>query len=242
MASIRGRVVDVTGASIARAAVRLLRAENAEPTGTTQTDGNGDFALASVSGGSYILLTSSPGFSQYAKGVQIESAAALDLGSIPLPFGLINGDTVCSSPCEIPAPPPIRVLTVCEALGRRDSLAYQPAVIVGIFKSGMDETLRLDCPSQLISGDVGWPASIGLTHAMQPPDNLAAEVEQKRQEILKAAPPEAPLRPERVIGLYGVFVSLAGLTDSKCCAAPVQTSLPPARLFGIDETDLRVIR
>lgn len=106
----------------------------------------------------------------------------------------------------------------------------------------MDETLRLDCPIELVSGDVGWPSSIGLNKVDSPPENLRDQIEAKRQQILKAAPPNAPLRPERVVGLYGQFVALAGLAATKCCSSQVQTSLPPARLFGMHETDLRVIR
>jgi hypothetical protein len=74
------------------------------------------------------------------------------------------------------------------------------------------------------------------------PDELRGEVEKKRQQILASAPPEAPLRPERVVGLYGVFNSLTGLSVSPCCGAAVETTFPAARLFGIGETDLRVIR
>ncbi len=241
MATIRGRVVDPQGASIGGASVRLLHPENPEPMTLAQSDGHGNFVLRDVPAGSYIVLTSSAGFRQRANGVRVESVAA-DLSAIELPLGLISGDVVCSLPCEIPPPPPIPVLTVCEAFDRRDPLSYQRVVIVGIFKSGMDETLRLDCPTQLASGDVGWPSAIGLTRPSQPPESLRDEIEKKRQEVIKSSPPEAPLRPERVVGLYGVFVSLAGLTAQPCCKAPIETVLPPARLFGMGATDLRVIR
>jgi hypothetical protein len=105
----------------------------------------------------------------------------------------------------------------------------------------MDETLRLDCPTQLVAGEVGWPSSIGLTRPSMPPDALRDKIEQKRQEILKSGPPGAQPRPERVIALYGKFAIPAGLTNAPCCSAAVETVLPPARLFGAAEKDLRVI-
>jgi hypothetical protein len=131
---------------------------------------------------------------------------------------------------------------VCEALENRESISYQRVVIVGIFKSGMDETLRLDCSAQLVTGEVGWPSSIGLTRPSMPPESLRDEVEKKRAEVLKSGPPGAQPRPERVVGLYGIFISLDGLTKAPCCSATVETVLPPARLFGLSEKDFRVIR
>jgi hypothetical protein len=103
-------------------------------------------------------------------------------------------------------------------------------------------SLRLDCPFQLVTGEVGWPSSIGLTRPSQAPDALREEVEKKRQEVLKSGPPGAQPRPERVVGLYGIFVAPAGLASAPCCSAAVETTLPPARLFGVAEKDLRVIR
>ena len=153
----------------------------------------------------------------------------VDVGFLPLP--MLVGSRAAA-----------RVVTVCEAFGNRLALSGKLVVIVGIFKSGMDETLRLDCPFQLVSGDVGWPSAIGLTNPLPPPEALRAEIEKKRQEVIKSSPPEAPLRPERVVGLYGKFVSLAGLKTESCCKAPVETVLPPARLFGLSEIDRRVIR
>jgi hypothetical protein len=156
-------------------------------------------------------------------GVCAESAATVTCGS--------------ADDCALRIP----VLSVREALETGPSSCPWRVVIVGIFKSGTDETLRLDCPFQLLTGEVGWPSSIGLTRPSNPPDVLRDKVETKRQEILKSGPPGAQPRPERVVGLYGYFRFLTGLTSAPCCSAPVETVLPPARLFGINEKDLRVI-
>jgi len=217
-------VANIRGAAPAGEIARLAAIDGSTQSITTKAGRNGAFEFPNVSAGWYIIA----------------------LGNVARAILVVQGgvDAGAFKPLSAPRATQgtVPVLTVCEALARRDSLSYQRLVIIGIFKSGMDETLRLDCPTQLMSGELGWPSSIGLTRPSQPPDNLRAQVERKRQEIIKSSPPEAPLRPERVVGLYGMFVSLAGLTAAPCCSAAVETVLPPARLFGIAETDLSVIR
>jgi hypothetical protein len=203
-----------------------------------KTGRTGEFEFLDVAPGWYILSIFLSGLRDAVKAVHVEDAP-VDTGAFRLPIGLITEGLIVGRP---PRPPPIRVLTVCEALESRDTIAYRSVVIVGIFKSGMDDTLRLDCPFQLVTGEVGWPSSIGLTAPTNPPDSLRNEFEKKRAEVLKSGPPGAQPRPERVIGLYGIFVAPVGLTSAPCCRAPVETTIPPARLFGIAEKDLRVIR
>ena len=219
MASIQGKAP-------AGASVRLFRPEGGAAMIATP-DARGEFGFPNLMPGWYMLSSSAPGRLETVKAVHLEGSAAVEFDR-GAPVRRIQGSTP--------------ILTVCEALDQRDSLEHRPAVIVGIYKSGMDETLRLDCPFELTAGGIGFPASIGLTHTSQAPDQFRDQVEKKRQEILASAPPAAPLRPERVVGLYGRFVSLAGLAKAKCCSSPVETVLPPARLFGINDTDLRVIR
>jgi hypothetical protein len=137
---------------------------------------------------------------------------------------------------------PASVLTVCEALNGLDRFNLDTVVIVGIFKSGMDETLRQDCPNQLLSGEVAWPNSIGLTTAANPPERFTKEIEKKRAQLIASYPREAKPRSERVVGLYGRLASPSGLTSVPCCRGSVETTIPPARLFGLAERDLRVIR
>lgn len=137
---------------------------------------------------------------------------------------------------------PVSVLTVCEALNGLDRVNLDTVVIVGIFKSGMDETLRQDCPNQLVTGEVAWPNSIGLTNPANPPDRFTKEIEKKRAELISGYPTEAKPRPERVVGLYGRLASPMGLTSVPCCRGSVETTIPPARLFGLAERDQRVIR
>lgn len=201
---------------------------------------NGKSEFRNASAGWHVISATVPGFREVAKAVH----DSLDNATLAPPI-----DETSPPPFFYPGVrwsdpllDPIRVLTVCEALENREVIHHRRVVIVGIFKSGMDETLRLDCPEQLVSGDVGWPSAVGLTRPSEPPEALRDEIEKKRQEVIKSSPPEAPLRAERVVGLYGYFVSVAGLTAAACCKAPIETVLPPARLFGLGETDFRVIR
>jgi hypothetical protein len=210
----------------AGAIIRLLRPDGSQPMSAT-AGRRGEVIFSNLAEGPYILSASLRGFRETVKAVQVQGATTVEFTLPP------------TRPTERFFTP---ILTVCEALDQRDSLTSQLVVIVGVFKSGMDETLRLDCPTQLVSGEVDWPSSIGLTNVAPPSEIFRDPVEKKRQEILATALPEAPPRPERVVGFEGRFVSLAGLSSAKCCSAAAETSLPPARLFGVNERDLRVIR
>jgi hypothetical protein len=229
MATVRGTVFDGY-AVVEGAVIRLLRGDGTAQPASTLQGHLSDFEFQDVSPGQYILSVATPGFAEIVKGVHVEKDASVNLGGVELS---IREEAGAGSP---------RVLTVCDALKARKAINYRPAIIVGVFKSGMDETLRLDCPTQLVTGEVGWPSSIGLTRPSQPPDLLRDKVEQKRQEILKSGPPGAHPRPERVVGLYGIFVAPSGLAEARCCRAAIETVIPPARLFGVGEKDLRVIR
>lgn len=217
----------IRGTTAAGASVRVAPVDGSSESIGNKADAAGKFAFPKVPAGWYILSASIPG-SEIAQAVRVDSE--LDIGPLNFP----NAPRSAQSG--------ISVLTVCEALENRDTIGYQRVVIVGIFKSGMDETLRLDCPFQLVTGEVGWPSSIGLTRPSMPPDSLGEAVEKKRAEVLKTGQPGAQPRPERVVGLYGIFVAPVGLAGALCCRAAVETTFPPARLFGVAEKDLRVIR
>src|SRR5580658_8559027 len=100
----------------------------------------GKFEFPSVSAGWYILSASAFG-SEIVKAVHVD--ASVDIGPLDIPVGSMSVQD--SHP----------VLTVCEALENREELNHQRVLIVGIFKSGVDETLRLDCPFQVVSGEIG---------------------------------------------------------------------------------------
>lgn len=255
MASVRGAVrTSILDRPIEPLLVGIARLAPVD-SGTAPVDvgvSRGGFEFSDVAPGWYILSVFAEGFQETVHAIRVVDGSN-DAGTIDVRFRQCSetASLVCDTWGEIPGLPRSRsvclrdtlVLTVGEAL--KGGLGYpcsHPVVIIGIFKSGMDETLRLDCPTQLVSGDVGWPSAIGLTNPSPPPEALRAEIEKKRQEVLKSSPPEAPLRPERLVGLCGYLVSPAGLTTAACCTAQVETVLPPARLFGVTETDRRVIR
>jgi hypothetical protein len=238
MATVRGTVIDPANAPMGGATVRLAPVDGSGPSKDAESASQGQFEFLDVPPGWYILYFAANGFRETVHAIQIVDGAN-EVGRIDVRiFACSDSPSVCDVPCVRPVP----VLSVCEALEARVGVCAGPVVIVGIFKSGMDDTLRLDCPFQLITGEVGWPSSIGLTRPSQPPDLLRDKVEKKRQEILNGGPPGAQPRPERVVGLYGNLSFPAGLTSAPCCSAAVETALPPARLFGVGEKDLRVIR
>jgi hypothetical protein len=214
-AQIQPNVVDPSGAPIPDVVVTVQRADST-------------WSVVSIE---------APGFREAVHPVPLGRETELE--RIVLELGPSSEGPLTGRP---PRRPRIQVLTVCEALDNRDPLYLTSVVIVGIFKSGLDETLRQDCPNQLVTGDVGWMSAIALTHPADPPESLRAEIEKKRAIVLASGPPGAHPRPERVIALYGRLVSPSGLTSIPCCTAPVEINAAPARLVGLDERDFHVLR
>jgi hypothetical protein len=242
MASVRGTIIDPANAPIGGAKVRLAQVDGSGPSKDAESASQGQFEFLDVPPGWYILYFAANGFRETVHAIHVVDGPN-EVGPIDARIGLCSesaATVTCGSADDCLRRIP--VLSVCEALESGPSSCPWKVVIVGIFKSGMDDTLRLDCPFQLVTGEVGWPSSIGLTRPSQPPELLREEIEKKRQEVLKSGPPGAQPRPERVVGLYGIYRSAAGLTRAPCCSAAVEATLPPARLFGVAEKDLRVIR
>ena len=104
------------------------------------------------------------------------------------------------------------------------------------------ETLRQDCPNQLVTGEVAWPNAIALTNPSEPTVSFRDQIEKKMAELIAGYSAESKPRTERVVGLYGIFVSPSGLALAPCCRGAVETSMAPARLVGVAEHDFRVIR
>jgi hypothetical protein len=212
-AQVRPNVVDPSGAPIPDALVTVQHADST-------------WSVVSIA---------APGFREAVH--PIPAGREAELGRIVLDLGPSSEGPFTGRP---PRRPRIQVLTVCEALDNHDHLYLEylgSVVIVGIFKSGLDETLRQDCPNQLVTGEIGWMSAIALTHPTDPPESLRAEIEKKRANVLAGAPPGA-----RVTAFYGRLVSPSGLTSIACCTAPVEINAAPARLLGLDERDFRVLR
>lgn len=222
--------------------MRLAPIDSARPSIDAASTGQGEFEFLDVPPGWYILYFATSGFRETVRSIHVVDGLN-DVGSMEARIG------ICSESAETVTCGIDDCISLIPVLSVREALETGPrylcpwkVVIVGIFKSGMDETLRLDCPFQLVTGEVGWPSSIGLTRPSRAPDELRDQVEKKRQEVLNSGPPGARPLPERVVGLYGIYKSPPGLIKAPCCSAPVETVIPPARLFGIAEKDLRVIR
>ena len=196
----------IRGSTAPGANVRAAPVDGSAESIAGKADAAGGFEFPIVAAGWYILSASS----------------AFQFPAARCALGRSRADTGTPPISDPSLPPPAfrldpKARTRADRLRHRWQAAtysrYQRVVIVGIFKSGMDETLRMDCPFQLVTGEVGWPSSIGLTAPLPVPDALRDEVEKKRQEVLKSGPPGAQPRPERVVGFYGIFVSPADLSQ-----------------------------
>lgn len=81
---IRGAIVDVTGAAIGRASVRLLKSDS-EMVAQTTADASGKFQLGNVGSDSYVLKAWQRGFRSRRVPVVVRSETeTIDLGDIRL--------------------------------------------------------------------------------------------------------------------------------------------------------------
>ena len=229
---VHGLTFDPIGTKIVSLKAQLHSVERPPFAASVRSDSLGQFRFNEIDPGWYILSAVAAGFRQLAKAIRVDAGKDIDAGQLHLPIEpnpLLKFET--------------HVLTVCEALEGWDRYNMETVVIVGIFKSGMDETLRQDCTRQLKTGEVAWPNAIALSNAATPPDKLRAEIEKKRDQVLAGYPAGAQPRSERVVGLYGRLASLAGLTSVPCCGGSVETTIAPARLLDPSEReDFSVIR
>ena len=221
--------------------VRIVPVDGASAV-DAQIDQRGRFKTTHLSPGWFVLAAESDNW-EIVRGIQIKAGKSSDAGVF---FRRRCGEPhfFCDPPAPLPPdwrPPPVPVTSVCEALGNPNPRRV-PAIIVGIFKSGMDPTLRQDCPNELRSGDVGWLSAIALSGSTEPPDQYRDQIEKKKAEIYASYPAAAKPRPERLVGLYGILIMPGGLTSAPCCHAAAETTFAPGRLIGINEKDFRVIR
>jgi len=87
--SIQGRVVDPTGAVIARAEVVLQGTGSPAAGINTESDRQGKFLLSGVAPGEYEVVISKPGFVPQTKTIAVTQCQTIDLASIALAIGAI---------------------------------------------------------------------------------------------------------------------------------------------------------
>lgn len=240
-AVVHGSIADPTNLA-SQTNLRLIPVDRPEDAVQARIEAKGYFQLANVVPGWY-LLAAGVNYPEKVKALHIEAGQDVDTGEILPGLDFVSAYGVCTHciPNQWYKPPPVQILSVCEALATPESFR-SPVIIVGIFKSGMDQTLRQDCPNELRSGDVGWLSAIALSGSTEPPDQYRDQIEKKKAEIYASYPAAAKPRPERLVGLYGILIMPDGLTSAPCCHAAAETTFAPARLIGINEKDFRVIR
>lgn len=228
---VLGLAQSTTGGAHGRAAsgvsVRLAAVDHSQIQ-DARIDAQGRFRFEGLPPGWYVLAAAKNQSNEIVRAIRIESGKDADLGEL-------------KPGSKAGTQEPVQVMTVCEALAR-PTLPASPVIVVGIFKSGMDQTLRQDCKDELVSGEVAWPDMIALTNSAEAPDSFRPQIDKKKAELFASYPPEAKPRPERLVGLYGILVRPDGFVNKPCCHSAAETDFAPARLFGIGEKDRRVIR
>lgn len=233
--SVHGSIPDYPALRVAETEIRLVPVGESARAQQVNLSDQRSFRFDDVAPGWYIVAAQVDA-PERLKALHVDAGEDVDVGEI-----LPSIECPICDFAKLDPPPPVRVLSVCEALTERRS-SRDPIIIVGIFKSGMDQTLRQDCPNELRSGDVGWLSAIALSGSTEPPDQYRDQIEKKKAEIYASYPPEAKPRTERLVGLYGILIMPDGLTSAPCCRAAAETTFAPARLIGINEKDFRVIR
>lgn len=207
--------------------IRLLPVE-----GEVRSQPGGAFVFRNVEPGSYILWAEQRERAA-VMAIRVDSGRDADVGRISIPARATRSG-------------PVRVVTVCEAIEGHDRYERSEVVLVGIFKSGTEETLRQDCPSQLTTGGIAWmnavalppsPSSASTSPILEQPA-VRKEIEKKRAEVLAGGAPGTQPRPERVVALYGRLFAPSGLTAVGCgggprCSELLQMNLPAVKLLDV---------
>ncbi|HLM98150.1 MAG TPA: carboxypeptidase-like regulatory domain-containing protein [Bryobacteraceae bacterium] len=89
MGSVKGVVVDSTGAFVPFVDVELRIKGKVAPVEATKTDAKGHFGFAAVTPGTYELLVSGPGFDRHSQSIRVVEAQDTEVPTISLVLGEI---------------------------------------------------------------------------------------------------------------------------------------------------------
>lgn len=167
--SIRSVIVDAGDAIIPNAIVKLVSTVNSETEYKTNSNHEGLFRLDLVKPAWYALKVVAPGFRETLKMVHVEAGKEIDLGRFPIELsGCDDPRVICDYFGPAPAPDPIRILTVCEALRNLDSYNFKLVIIIGRL-GRTDEGTWLDerCNENITTDGFVWPNIISVSVGAQ---------------------------------------------------------------------------
>jgi len=208
--SIRGKTTDPTGADLP-ATIELFRADGSLER-TVERTRNANFEITGVPPGRYVLSARARPFRSTLRDVAVKEGVEASVGVIGLEFSCMEPGMECVMvDAAEPPPPPIQVLTVCEALIQHDQLYQHKMVLIGALDH---DRLRLDCPFRLRTGNLTWPNGITLAGSGKVPKGFKWDDRRIRE---KAA--AITRRPgDQLVAVFGRLASPAGIEQLACRA------------------------
>jgi hypothetical protein len=223
-AVLTGSVIDATGSGLPGVNVRLVRPEGRWDERVVSTDREGRFSFASVPPGTYLFSAGARGFREKARVLRLAPGDLVDAGVVELALREFFPPDEATS-----------VLTVCEALGRLDTLHDKPVLLLGnLVVRGERAWLNEDCDERLVTDALVWPSSI-LLGSDPPAANLRPKRvrDEERQVKTKAAAIKDASGSLGKIAVYGRLVSpdLGATLCRECGGDLVRFNHSPALLL-----------
>jgi hypothetical protein len=201
--SVRGKTIDPAGVDLP-ATIQLFRAYGSLERTVDRTK-NANFEIRGVAPGRYLLVAKAPPFRSTLRDVAVMEGVEADAGVIRLEFSCMEPGRECVMvDAPEPPPPPIQVLTVCDALIQHDQLYQHQMVLIGVLDR---DRLRLNCPMRLCTRSFLWPNEIALTDGARAPRKYKWDDRRIRE---KAA--TLTRRPgDQLVAVFGRLASPAGI-------------------------------
>lgn len=201
--SIRGKTIDPAGADLP-ATIQLFRGDSSLERIVERTR-SANFEITGVAPGRYLLVVNAPPFRSTLRDVAVREGVEAFAGAIRLELSCMEPGFECVMvDAPAPPPPPIQVLTVCDALIQSDQLYQHKMVLIGVLDR---DRLRLDCPLRLRTGRFAWPNEITLAGSGKTPKDFKWDDRRIRE---KAA--TITRRPgDQLVAVFGRLASPAGI-------------------------------
>jgi len=240
--SVTGRTVDPDMQFVPAPSVGIIAGSSAFPGTTAEGERTGAFRLPGIPAGSYIFAAKVRGFREIVRFLTVEAGKETNLGTVLLPIGSCDDPGVtCSSPKnELAAIP---VVSVCDALTKRDLYFSRPVIVVGrLSETKRENTLSADCPFALATGSFAWPNSIAVSSAAGaklPALPVGFKWDEKALDKARRSMPGIA-KTDKLAAIFGRFESPAGLVTLDCphkvnCSYGMQMlGMPPALLIQDD--------